>query len=268
MNARPLEITSLTKVFDTPSGPMTVVKNFDTRIRAGEFVALLGHSGCGKSTVLSIIAGLQQATFGGVVLDGREVTQPGLERAFVFQSPSLLPWMSALDNVLLAVKQVHPRLTSPEQRALAQKYLDLVGIGEYADQWPAELSQGTQQRVAIARALSQEPRFLLLDEPFGMLDSLTRFELQDLLVSLWESDHKTVVMVTHDIDEALYLCDRIILMTDGPEARVGLDLTVDIPRPRNRHSTTSHPAYMKLRAIIIAFLESHSKQFATEAPSV
>ena len=152
MNARPLEITSLTKVFDTPSGPMTVVKNFDTRIRAGEFVALLGHSGCGKSTVLSIIAGLQQATFGGVVLDGREVAEPGLECAFVFQSPSLLPWMSALDNVLLAVKQVHPSLTSSEQRALARKYLDLVGIGEYADQWPAELSQGTQQRVAIARA--------------------------------------------------------------------------------------------------------------------
>ncbi len=265
MDPRPLEITSLTKVFDTPSGPMTVVKNFDTRIQAGEFVALLGHSGCGKSTVLSILAGLQQATFGGVVLDGREVTEPGLERAFVFQSPSLLPWMSAHDNVLLAIRQVHPKLTAAQQSELVSKYLHLVGVGEYAHQWPAELSQGTQQRVAIARALSQEPRFLLLDEPFGMLDSLTRFELQDLVLSLWERDRKTVVMVTHDIDEALYLCDRIILMTDGPEARVGLDLKVDIPRPRNCQGATSHPAYLRLRATIIAFLESHSKQFATEA---
>lgn len=265
MGIRPLEITSLTKVFETPSGPITVVKNFDTRVQPGEFVALLGHSGCGKSTVLSIIAGLQRSTFGGVVLDGREVTEPGLERAFVFQSPSLLPWMTALDNVLLAVKQVHVKLSSDAQREMAKKYLDLVGIGEYATQLPSELSQGTQQRVAIARALSQEPRFLLLDEPFGMLDSLTRFELQDLILSLWERDRKTVVMVTHDIDEALYLCDRIILMTDGPEARVGLDLHVDIPRPRNRHSATSHPAYMKLRAAIIGFLESHSKQFTTEA---
>lgn len=265
MDPRPLEITSLTKVFDTPTGPMTVVKNFDVRIQSGEFVALLGHSGCGKSTVLSILAGLQQATFGGVVLDGREVTEPGLERAFVFQSPSLLPWMSAHDNVLLAVKQVHPKLTPMQQKELVAKYLHLVGVSEYSQQWPAELSQGTQQRVAIARALSQEPRFLLLDEPFGMLDSLTRFELQDLILSLWEHDRKTVVMVTHDIDEALYLCDRIILMTDGPEARVGLDLKVDIPRPRHRQSATSHPAYLKLRATIIAFLESHSKQFATEA---
>jgi nitrate/nitrite transport system ATP-binding protein len=262
---RPLEITSLTKVFDTPTGPMTVVKDFDIRIQPGEFVALLGHSGCGKSTVLSIIAGLQQSTFGGIVLDGREVTEPGLERAFVFQSPSLLPWMSALDNVALAAAQAHPKLTPIQHRELAAKYLDLVGIAEFAKQLPGELSQGTQQRVAIARALSQEPRFLLLDEPFGMLDSLTRFELQDLVLSLWEKDRKTVVMVTHDIDEALYLCDRIILMTDGPEARVGLDLHVDIPRPRDRRSTTKHATYLKLRSTIIEFLESHSKQFSTEA---
>jgi nitrate ABC transporter ATP-binding subunit len=242
---------------------MTVVKGFDVRIQPGEFVALLGHSGCGKSTVLSIIAGLQRSTFGGIVVDGREVTEPGLERAFVFQSPSLLPWMSALDNVTLAAKQAHPKLAPAQQRELAKKYLEMVGIAEYAGQLPGELSQGTQQRVAIARALSQEPRFLLLDEPFGMLDSLTRFELQDLVLSLWERDRKTVVMVTHDIDEALYLCDRIILMTDGPEARVGLDLHVDVPRPRDRRASTKHPAYTRLRATIIEFLESHSKQFKT-----
>jgi nitrate/nitrite transport system ATP-binding protein len=264
-SSRPLEITSLTKVFDTPTGPLAVVKDFDVRIAPGEFVALLGHSGCGKSTVLSIIAGLQQSTFGGVVVDGREVNEPGLERAFVFQSPSLLPWMSALDNVTLAATQAHPKMTPVEHRALAQKYLALVGISEFENQLPGELSQGTQQRVAIARALSQEPRFLLLDEPFGMLDSLTRFELQDLVLSLWEKDRKTVVMVTHDIDEALYLCDRIILMTDGPEARVGLDLHVDVPRPRDRRTATKHPVYLKLRATIIDFLESHSRQFKTEA---
>jgi nitrate ABC transporter ATP-binding subunit len=265
-SVRPLEITSLTKVFDTPTGPLAVVKDFDVRIQPGEFVALLGHSGCGKSTVLSIIAGLQQSTFGGIVVDGREVNEPGLERAFVFQSPSLLPWMTALDNVTLAARQAHPRLTPAQQRQLAEKYLAMVGIAEFSQQLPGELSQGTQQRVAIARALSQEPRFLLLDEPFGMLDSLTRFELQDLVLALWEKDRKTVVMVTHDIDEALYLCDRIILMTDGPAARVGLDLKVDVPRPRDRRTSARHPSYMRLRSTIVDFLESHSRQFTrTEA---
>ena len=263
-NARPLEISSLSKSFDTPAGPITVVKNFNVRIQPGEFVALLGHSGCGKSTVLSIVAGLQTATLGGIVVDGVEVTEPGLERAFCFQSPSLLPWLTAIENVLLSASQAHPKLVPAKQRELANKYLNLVGVGEYAAGLPASLSQGTQQRVAIARALAQEPRFLLLDEPFGMLDSLTRFELQDLVIDLWEKDRKTVIMVTHDIDEALYLCDRIILMTDGPEATVGLDLRVTLPRPRHRHQATSHPEYQRLRDRIIAFLESHSKQFQIE----
>ncbi len=257
---RPLEISSLSKSF----GPVTVVKDFHVRIAPGEFVALLGHSGCGKSTVLSIVAGLQTATLGGIVVNGAEVTEPGLERAFVFQSPCLLPWLTAFDNVLLSARQAHPRLSADAQRELAAKYLSLVGVAEYSKEYPAALSQGTQQRVAIARALAQEPRYLLLDEPFGMLDSLTRFELQDLVLDLWEKDRKTVMMVTHDIDEALYLCDRIILMTDGPEATVGLDLTVGIPRPRQRHQATTHPEYQRLRDRIIEFLESHSKQFAGE----
>ena len=257
---RPLEISSLSKSF----GPVTVVKDFNIRIAPGEFVALLGHSGCGKSTVLSIVAGLQTASLGGIVIDGVEVTEPGLERAFCFQSPCLLPWLTAFDNVLLSASQAHPKLAAAAQKELASKYLALVGVAEYANELPAALSQGTQQRVAIARALAQEPRFLLLDEPFGMLDSLTRFELQDLVLDLWEKDRKTVIMVTHDIDEALYLCDRIILMTDGPEATVGLDLRVSLPRPRHRHQATAHPEYQRLRDRIIAFLESHSKQFATE----
>jgi nitrate ABC transporter ATP-binding subunit len=258
---RPLEISSLSKTF----GSVTVVKNFNVRVQPGEFVALLGHSGCGKSTVLSIVAGLQTATLGGIVVDGAEVTEPGLERAFCFQSPCLLPWLTAFDNVFLSASQAHSELPVARQKELANKYLTLVGVAEYAQELPAALSQGTQQRVAIARALAQEPRFLLLDEPFGMLDSITRFELQDLVLDLWEKDRKTVLMVTHDIDEALYLCDRIILMTDGPEATVGMDLKVGLPRPRHRHQATSHPEYQRLRDRIIAFLESHSKQFQQEA---
>ena len=264
MYPRPLEITSLTKSFQTPTGPVTVVKDFNARILPGEFVTLLGHSGCGKSTVLSIVAGLQESTFGGVIVDGTEVREPGLERAFVFQSPCLLPWLSAFENVLLAASQAHPNKPRAELRKLVTRYLSLVGIEEFATQLPAELSQGTQQRVALARALSQEPKILLLDEPFGMLDSLTRFELQDLVLDLWEKDRKTVVMVTHDIDEAIYLSDRIILMTDGPEARVGLDLKVGLPRPRCRHAVSQHPTYFDLHAQVIDFLESHSRQFSNQ----
>jgi nitrate/nitrite transport system ATP-binding protein len=264
MMQRPLEITSLTKTFRTPTGPHVVVKDFRARIQPGEFVALLGHSGCGKSTVLSIIAGLQYATEGGIVIDGTEVEGPGLDRALVFQSPCLLPWMSALDNILLATGQAHSGKSRKEQKALAMKYMELVGIAEYANQAPHELSQGTQQRVAIARAFSLEPRFLLLDEPFGALDSITRFELQDLVLELWEQERKTVIMVTHDIDEALYLCDRILLMTDGPESRVGLELDVTLPRPRSRRAAVENPDYFRLRGEIIAFLEHHSRQFQQE----
>jgi nitrate/nitrite transport system ATP-binding protein len=261
---RPLEITSLTKTFGTAAGPHVVIKDFSVVIPHGQFVSLLGHSGCGKSTVLSIVAGLQQATYGGVVLDGKEVTTPGLERGVVFQSPSLLPWMNALDNVLLASRQAHPGLTPAKHRDVAMKYLALVGIADCATQMPLELSQGTQQRVSIARALSLEPRFLLLDEPFGMLDSMTRFELQDLLLGLWEKDRKTVLLVTHDVDEALYLSDRIVLMTDGPEARVGMDMAVELGRPRDRRAAADNPGYFGLRAEIIRFLEHHSRQFTKD----
>jgi nitrate ABC transporter ATP-binding subunit len=259
---RPLEISSLTKVFPTPSGPHVVVKDFRAQIQPGEFVALLGHSGCGKSTVLAIMAGLLSATEGGVIVDGTEIDGPGLERALVFQSPSLLPWLTTLENVLLAARQAHPKQSRAGQKALAMKYLELVGVAEYASQMPAELSQGTQQRVAIARALSLEPRFLLLDEPFGALDSITRCELQDLLLDLWEQDPKTVILVTHDVDEALYLSDRILLMTDGPESSVGLELKIKLPRPRSRRAAMENPEYFRQRGEVIRFLEHHSKQFA------
>lgn len=257
-----MEISSLTKVFDTPTGPYVAVKDFRAKFEPGEFVALLGHSGCGKSTVLAIVAGLQDRTEGGVIIDGKEIDGPGLDRALVFQSPSLLPWMTALENVLLAVREGHKTKSNKDHVEIAKKYMELVGITEYADQLPTELSQGTQQRVSIARALSLEPRYLLLDEPFGMLDSITRCELQDLVLDLWEREPKTVLMVTHDVDEALFLSDRILLMTDGPESRVGLNLHVTLPRPRSRRWALENPEYFRLRKEIIGFLEHHSKQFA------
>lgn len=250
----PLEITGLTKVFDTPSGPFVAVKDVNATIQQSEFVCILGHSGCGKSTVLSIVAGLDTASYGGVVIDGKQVVEPGPERALVFQSPCLLPWLTARQNVQLAAG-----------RGDANVYLELVGVGDHADRLPAELSLGTQQCVSLARALSVEPRFLLLDEPFSMLDSLTRFELQDTLLDVWEKHRRTVVMVTHDIDEALYLADRLILMTDGPEAGVGEVLEVPFARPRNRAAVLAHPDYYACRRRVLDFLEHHAHQSRTTA---
>jgi nitrate ABC transporter ATP-binding subunit len=256
----PLELTGLTKVFATPAGPFVAVKDVNAAIGAGEFVAILGHSGCGKSTVLSILAGLDHASFGGVVIDGREVTGPGSERAIVFQSPCLLPWLTVRQNVQLAATQGTARRRGRDARAVADHYLALVGVDDAAGQLPAQLSLGTQQCVSLARALAVEPRFLLLDEPFSMLDSLTRFELQDTLLRVWEESGKTVVMVTHDVDEALYLADRLILMTDGPEATVGDVLAVPFPRPRTRAGVLAHPRYHACRRHVIDFLEHHAHQ--------
>lgn len=259
MNA-PLELTGLSKVFDTPSGPFVAVKDVNAQVHQGEFVAILGHSGCGKSTVLSIVAGLEHATLGGVIIDGTQVVGPGADRAIVFQSPCLLPWMSARENVRLAAAQRPGAGRSREQLAVADRFLELVGVADVADQLPAQLSLGTQQCVSLARALSAEPRFLLLDEPFSQLDSLTRYELQDTLLRVWEQSGKTVVMVTHDIDEALFLADRLILMTDGPEAMVGDVLPVPFPRPRNRAAVLAHASYYACRRHVIDFLEHHAHQ--------
>jgi len=257
-----LDITGLTKIFDTPTGPYVAVKDVDFKLHDGEFVCIVGHSGCGKSTVLSIIAGLQKATFGGVAINGKQVDEPGNDRGVVFQSPCLLPWLSAGENVSLAVGRAFPGYTRARRREQAEKYLALVGAGECYDQQPSELSLGTQQCVSMARALSIEPNFLLLDEPFSMLDSLTRLDLQDKLLTVWEESRKVVVMVTHDIDEALYLADRIVLMTDGPEAHVGEIYEVPFARPRNRVDVLDHPDYYACRTYLIDFLENHAKQFA------
>jgi nitrate ABC transporter ATP-binding subunit len=265
MRCVPLELTGLTKTFTTPEGPVVAVENVNALINEGEFVCILGHSGCGKSTVLSIIAGLQRATLGGVVIDGTEVDTPGADRAVVFQSPSLLPWLTARENVALAIGSACRGAARRERRATAARYLDLVGAGDAADRLPHELSLGTQQCVSLARALSVDPRFLLLDEPFSTLDSMTRFDLQDTLLQVWERDRKIVVMVTHDIDEALYLADRLILMTDGPAARVGEILALPFPRPRERAAVLGHPEFLSHRRRVIDFLEHHAHQSRTAA---
>jgi nitrate/nitrite transport system ATP-binding protein len=258
----PLELTGLTKVFPTEAGPFVAVKNVNLRIQKSEFICIVGHSGCGKSTVLSIIAGLQRATEGGVVINGRQTLEPGADRAVVFQTPSLLPWLTARQNVELAVRQKFTTLRSTARRAHALRYLALTSVAEAADQLPGELSLGMQQCVSLARALALDPELLLLDEPFSMLDSLTRLDLQDTLLRAWEQDRKIVVMVTHDVDEALYLADRIVLMTDGPAAHVGEIMSLPFGRPRDRREVLEHPDYRRLRQSIIHFLENHAKQSA------
>jgi len=256
----PLELTGLTRIFPTPTGPFVAVKDVNARISQGEFVSVLGHSGCGKSTVLAMVAGLDRSTLGGVLVDGTEVTAPGPERAVVFQSPCLLPWLTAEANVALSATQGAAKRPRRQALAAARHYLELVGVEDVATQYPAELSLGTQQCVSLARALAVEPRFLLLDEPFSMLDSLTRFELQDILLRVWEASGMTVVMVTHDIDEALYLSDRLILMTDGPGATVGEVYSVPFARPRARAAVLADARYQGARRRVVDFLEHHARQ--------
>lgn len=254
-----LELSRLQKTFATPRGPFTVVDDFDLGIERGEFVSLIGHSGCGKSTVLSIVAGLADSTGGGVVLDGREIVGPGPDRGVVFQAPCLLPWMTAAENVLLGVRRVYPHASAAERAQIVEYYLTLVGLGGSLRKRPRELSRGMCQRVGIARAFALAPKLLLLDEPFGSLDSLTRMELQQILLDLWGRDRKTALMVTHDVDEALFLSDRIVMMTNGPRARVGEVLRVTFPRPRVRTDVLGHPEYYELRERLISFLEEQDK---------
>jgi nitrate/nitrite transport system ATP-binding protein len=265
-----LELSNLTKIYPTSKGPAVIVRNFNLRIKKGEFVCLIGHSGCGKSTVLSMVAGLNDITDGGIILAGKELIGPAPDRGVVFQSPCLLPWLTAFENVMLGVDQVFYTASRAERRQIAEYYLSVVGLADAIHKCPAELSQGMRQRVGIARAFALSPRLLLLDEPFGMLDSLTRMELQQTLIELWRRDKKTALMVTHDVDEALFLSDRIVMMTNGPEAEVGDILNVTFPRPRERKAVLEHPDYYNLREHLIEFLEfrAHKKRaFAQSAPS-
>jgi nitrate/nitrite transport system ATP-binding protein len=266
-NEKFLEIFKLEKTYPTPNGPSTIVRDFDLSLREGEFVSIIGHSGCGKSTVLSIVAGLNHATSGGVVLAGKEVVDAGPDRGVVFQAPCLLHWLSALENVLLGVEQVTPDKTDAERREIASHYLKLVGLGDSLNKRPAELSSGMRQRVGLARAFALSPKLLLLDEPFGMLDSLTRIELHEVLIDLWAQDRKTALMVTHDVDEALFLSDRVVMMTTGPEARVGEILTVPFARPRSRAALLEDPQYYELRERLIGFLENEAHHRPPPAPA-
>jgi nitrate ABC transporter ATP-binding subunit len=262
-----LDLSALGKRFDGPNGPTFVVEGFDLRVARGEFVCLLGHSGCGKSTVLGMVAGLLPIDAGGVILDGREIDGPGPDRGVVFQAPSLLPWLTALDNVRLGVDRVYPHGTRAQRHDIAAHYLERVGLGDALGRRPGELSLGECQRVGIARAFALAPKLLLLDEPFGMLDSLMRMELQDVLLELWGRDRLTALMVTHDVDEALFLADRIALMTKGPRARIGEIVEVPFERPRERAAVLEHGDYYRVRERLLEFLEEQDARPADEVAS-
>jgi len=253
-----VELSNLMKVYPTANGPAIIVQDFDLRIGNGEFVALIGHSGCGKSTVLSMLAGLTDLSRGGIILAGKELAGPGPDRGIVFQSPCLLPWMTAFENVMLGVEQVFYTASKEERREIVQYYLTVVGLADAMNKRPAELSQGMRQRVGIARAFALKPKMLLLDEPFGMLDSLTRLELQQVLLDVWNRSHVTALLVTHDVDEAIFLADRVVMMTNGPAAEVGDILPIPFARPRNRAVLLEDPEYYRLREHLMTFLEERA----------
>jgi len=252
-----LEFVNLKKVYPTPKGPLTVVDGFETRLDKGEFITLIGHSGCGKSTVLSMVAGLNEISDGGIVLDGREIDAAGPDRAVVFQAPSLMPWMTAYENVSLGVDRVYPHASDAERRDICEYYLSRVGLGDAMTKMAADLSNGMKQRVGIARAFALSPKLLLLDEPFGMLDSLTRWELQEVLMDVWKRTKVTAICVTHDVDEAILLADKCVMMTNGPNARIGNIMEIDLPRPRTRKALLEHPDYYCYRQELLDFLEAY-----------
>jgi nitrate ABC transporter ATP-binding subunit len=262
-----VELFNVTKIYDTPNGSVAVVRGFELNMQAGEFVSVIGHSGCGKSTVLTMVAGLNAISEGAIVVANREIQGPGPDRGVVFQAPCLLPWMTAFDNVMLGVERVYPHVSRKERREIVAYYLSIVGLGEAMNRYPKELSEGMKQRVGVARAIAIRPTLLLLDEPFGKLDSLTRIELQDMLIDFLSRDPKTTLMVTHDVDEALFLSDRVAMMTQGPEAKLGDMLVVPFERPRNRRAVLEDPRYYPLRERILGFLEKnepHTREQATQ----
>ncbi len=251
---RYVEFFRVEKAFATRTGPLKVVDGFDLKMNRGEFVSLIGHSGCGKSTVLAMAAGLTEASAGGIVVDGKEVHAAGPERAVVFQAPNLFPWLTAAQNVALGVDRVYARASAAERAEIVRYYLARVGLAAEADKPASELSNGMRQRVGLARAFALNPKLLLLDEPFGMLDSLTRWELQELLMEVWTRTQVTAICVTHDVDEAILLADRVVMMTNGPHAKVGKVLDVALPRPRSRKALLEHPDYYAYRQEVLAFL--------------
>ncbi|MBU2957670.1 ABC transporter ATP-binding protein [Paracoccus sp. 1_MG-2023] len=252
-----LEFSQLHKIYPTPKGPLTVVEDFDLKIDRGEFISLIGHSGCGKSTVLTMAAGLNDISKGAITLDRRHVQGADPERAVVFQSPSLFPWLTAKENVSVGVDKVYPRASQSERQDVVEYYLERVGLADAMDRPACEMSNGMQQRVGIARAFALSPKLLLLDEPFGMLDSLTRWELQEVLMEVWSRTKVTAICVTHDVDEAILLADRVVMMTNGPQATIGKITKVDLPRPRTRKALLEHPDYYAYRQEVLDFLQEY-----------
>lgn len=253
---RYLEFSQLSKSYPTPDGNSTVkvVDGFDLKVKKGEFISIIGHSGCGKSTVLSMTAGLNSISEGVIVLDNKEIDGAGPDRGVVFQAPSLFPWLTAYENVALGVEKVYPHANPAERNDIVEYYLTRVGLGDVLHKKASALSNGMRQRVGIARAFALSPKLLLLDEPFGMLDSLTRWELQEVLMEVWERTQVTAIVVTHDVDEAILLADRVVMMTNGPHAKIGKIESIDLPRPRTRKALLAHPDYYKYRASLLTFL--------------
>jgi nitrate/nitrite transport system ATP-binding protein len=257
-----LDLEGVEKVFPLPKGKKYVaVTDVNLNIKENEIISIIGHSGCGKSTLLNMIAGLDMATDGGIILDNKEITGPGPERAVVFQNHSLLPWLSVYQNIELAVKKVMPELSSKELRERVEKFVSMVNLDAAKDKYPGEISGGMKQRVGIARALSIKPKVLLMDEPFGALDSLTRANLQEHLMRIQQSVKNTVIIITHDVDEAVLLSDRVIMMTNGPEATIGEILEVNLEHPRERVALQHDPEYIRCREAILSFLyEKYAKE--------
>lgn len=256
-----LEVENLARRFPQPGRqpPLTVFEDVNFGIEKGEFICVIGHSGCGKSTILNILAGLDAASDGAIVMDGKEVVGPSRDRGVIFQNHSLLPWLSALGNVSFAVRARWPQWERKQVQAHSLKYLELVGLSGSERKKPAQLSGGMRQRVGIARAFAIEPKLLLMDEPFGALDALTRGVIQDELLQIWERTHQTVFMITHDVDEAILLADRVLLMTNGPNASIAESVLIDLPRPRDRRVIHEHPDYYTIRNHLVDFLIHRSK---------
>ena len=253
---RYLEFSQISKIYPTPDGNSTVkvVDGFDLKMKKGEFISIIGHSGCGKSTVLSMTAGLNSISEGGIILDNREIDGAGPDRGVVFQAPSLFPWLTAFENVMLGVDKVYPHASKSERQDIVEYYLTRVGLGDALRKKAGDMSNGMRQRVGIARAFALSPKLLLLDEPFGMLDSLTRWELQEVLMEVWERTQVTAIVVTHDVDEAILLADRVVMMTNGPHAKIGKIQEIDLPRPRTRKALLAHDDYYHYRESILSFL--------------
>lgn len=249
-----VEFSRVEQVFGSGSKAYHALSGVDLRIAKGQFVSIIGHSGCGKSTLLNLVAGLSTPTSGSTLVGGMHVTGPGLDRAVVFQQHALLPWLSVEDNVRVGVDSRFPDKDRIWRTERARRYVEMVGLGAHAKKKPSEISGGMKQRAGIARAFAVDPEVLLLDEPFGALDALTRGAMQDELIRLWESDKKTVIMITHDVDEAVYLSDRIVLMTNGPKATIHEVLNVPMARPRDRETMVEDPEYVRVRKALVHYL--------------